>query len=277
MQTINQITIYGYAARFLNIYNPSRPSLVFVPGAFMDFDSLKYHSSRFSQHFNYFILELPGTGDMPPLPANKPVSFLGDCLAHFAHQYIGQPFFLVACSYGSAAALDFASNHSNLLKRLILAGSMSRIPDSDWPRMLHLAFLSLTTESDFAEQYIKLLCSDKCRSRRQRAIQRAILRNARQFGLAKKLCAVNNTLRLLTSFVPKVEQIDCPTLCITGEYDCYTTPELCQELAKGIPQGEFVNMADTDHLFIYDKPQESMELIMQFLTEDSLLPMAQAA
>ena len=277
MQTINQTTIYGYAARFLHINNPSKPSLVFVPGAFMDFDSLKYHSSRFSEYFNYFILELPGTGDMPPLPANKPVSFLGDCLAAFAHQYIGQPFYMVACSYGTAAALDFASKHSNLLKRLILAGSMRNIPESDWPRMLDITVQSLTDQQTFAEQSLKIVCSDKCRSKRQQAIRKVMLNNAQQFSATKRRSFANNTLRLLTSFVPKVEQIDCPTLCITGEYDCYTTPELCKELAASIPQGEFINMEDTDHMFIYDKPRESMELIMQFLTEDSVLPMAQAA
>lgn len=278
MQTINQITLYGYAARFLHINNPSKPSLVCVPGAFMDFDSLKYHSSRFSKHFNYFILELPGTGDLSPLPADKPVSFLGDCLLEFANQYIGQPFYMLACSYGTAAALNFASKNPYLLKRLILGGSMLNISDADWPRMLNIAMQGLTDRVLFAEHFVQLVCrEDWCRSQRQRTIRKAILRNARQFSLEKRRCFTNNTLRLLTSSVPKVDRIQCPTLCITGEYDSYTTPEHCQELAEAIPQGEFVNMANSDHMFFYDKPQESMDLMLQFLNEDMLLPMEQAA
>ena len=92
MQTITHISLNGYPARCLHIYNPNKPSLVFLPGAFMGFNSLKYYSSRFSQAFNYFVLELPDAGNLPPLPADKPVSLLGDCLADFANQYIGQPF-----------------------------------------------------------------------------------------------------------------------------------------------------------------------------------------
>ena len=202
---------------------------------------------------------------------------MGDCLADCANQYIGQPFYMVACSYGTAAALDFASKHSRLLKRLVLAGSMRHIPDADWPRMLNLAMLCMSSDNAFGEQYIQLLCSDKCCSKRQQAIQRAIIRNARKFSVEQRRCFTNNTLRLLTSFVPKVEQIHCPTLCFTGEYDPYTTPKLCEELAEAIPLGEFATMADSDHLFIYDKPQESMDLILQFLTADMVPFLEQAA
>jgi pimeloyl-ACP methyl ester carboxylesterase len=278
MQTINKTAIYGYAARYLHIYNPRKPSLVFVPGAFMDFDSLKYHSSRFSEHFNYFILELPGTGDLPPLPANKPVSFLGDCLGAFARKYIGQPFYLVACSYGTASALDFASRYSEQIKRLVLAGSMRTISDTDWPRMLNLAMQGLTDQSLFAEHFVQLVCRhDRCCSKRQQTIRKAILRSLRQFSPEKRRCFTNNTLRLLTAFTPDVEQIHCPTLCFTGEHDPYTTPELCQELANAIPFGEFATLEDTDHLFHIDKPQESMDLAIKFLTADCKVPLKQAA
>jgi pimeloyl-ACP methyl ester carboxylesterase len=276
MNTIKVTTIFGYTARYLHIYNANKPSLILLPGAFMNFDSLKYHSSRLSQNFNYFILELPGTGDLSPLPVDKPVSFLGDCLSYFAQNHIAKPFYLLACSYGTAAALDFASKNSHLLKRLILAGSMRNIPESDWPKMLDITVHSLTDKEAFAEQSLKIVCSDKCFSKRQQAIRKVMLNNARQFSAERRRSFANNTLRLLTSFVPKVEQIHCPTLCITGEYDCYTTPELCKELADSIPQGEFINMADTDHMFIYDKPRESMDIIMQFLTKE-LLPMERVA
>ena len=278
MQTINQITIYGYAARFLHIYNPSKPSLVFLPGAFMDVKNLRYFSSRFSKEFNYFLLELPGTGDLPPLPAEKPVSFLGDCVADFANRYIGQPFYLATTSYGTAAALAFASKYTEQLKRLVLAGSMRTIPDSDWPRMLNLAMLSLTNDNKtFSEKYLQLVSSDRCCSRRQNIIKKAVVKNMRQMDLEKRRCFTNNTLRLLTAFTPDVEQIHCPTLCFTGEHDPYTTPELCQELAEAIPCGEFATLADTDHLFHIDKPQESMDLAIQFLTADCEVPLKQAA
>ena len=278
MQTINQTTIYGYAARFLHIHNPSKPSLLFVPGAFMDFDNLKYHSSRFSEYFNYFILELPGTADLPPLPVNKSVSFLGDCLAAFANQHIGQPFYLVGCSYGTAAAIDFASKHSELLQRLVLAGSMRTISDTDWPRMLNLAMQGLTNQTLFAEHFVELVSSaDRCCSKRQQTIRKAILRSLRQFSSEKRRCFTNNTLRLLTASTPDVGQIHCPTLCLTGEHDPYTTPELCQELAEAIPSGEFATLAETDHLFHIDKPQECMDLIMQFLTAYSESSLEQAA
>jgi pimeloyl-ACP methyl ester carboxylesterase len=278
MQTINPINIDGYAARFLHINNPSKPSLVFLPGAFMDVKNSRYFSSRFSKEFNYFLLELPGTGDLPPLSAEKPVSFLGDCVADFANRYIGQPFYMVACSYGTAAALAFASKYTEQLKRLVLAGSMRTIPDSDWPRMLNLAMLSLTNDNKtFSEKYLQLVSSDRCCSRRQNIIKKAVVKNMRQMDLEKKRCFTNNTLRLLTAPPPIVEKIRCPTLCFAAEHDPYTTPKLCQELADAIPFGEFATLADTDHLFHIDKPQEIMNLMMQFLTADNESSLEQAA
>ena len=77
MQTLKHISLNGYPARFLHIYNPNKPSLVFLPGAFMGFNSLKYYSSRFSQAFNYFVLELLGTGDLPPCQLINPLVFWG--------------------------------------------------------------------------------------------------------------------------------------------------------------------------------------------------------
>ena len=278
MQIINHISLNGYPARFLHISNPNKPSLVFLPGSLQDMSSLKQFSSRLSQDFNYFLLELPGTGNMLPLQTDKSVGFLGDCIESFVSKYINQPFYMVACSYGTGPALAFASKHSGLLKRLVLAGSMRHIPESDWPRMLNLAMLGLTNDDDtFAEQYLQLVSSDKCCSRRQQIIRKAVIRNMRQMDVEKKRCFTNNTLRLLTACPPDVEQIHCPTLCFTGEYDPYTTPELCQELAEAIPLGEFATIADTDHLFHIDKPQASMDLIMQFLTADRVLPIEQAA
>lgn len=164
----------GHTARYLHLSNYGKPALVFLPGALQDIDALREYNKGLSEYFDYFILELPGTGDTPYLPAHITIGFLAECLDSFTRKCIRRPFNLVACSYATAVALDYGRNKPNMLDGLVLAGSMLRIPESEWPNMLLLLRQCYVNQDQFAEGFTKLLSSDKCNSKRQAVIKKSV-------------------------------------------------------------------------------------------------------
>lgn len=262
---IQNINLNGHSARYLHLSNYGKPALVFLPGALQDIDALREYNKGLSEDFDYYILELPGTGSTPYLPAHKTIGFLAECLDIFISDVVKKPFNLVACSYATAIALDYGAYKPNMLDGLILAGSMLNIPESEWPNMLLLLRQCYVDQGAFASGFTELVSSDKCDSKRQAVIKKAVARKTKQYSENQIKCFVYNTLRLMTYHPEHLELITTPTLCFTGEHDPYTTPVRCIELVNKLPNATFTSLRDTDHLFHVDKPNETIALIRQFL------------
>ena len=77
-------------------------------------------------------------------------------------------------------------------------------------------------------------------------------------------CFINNSLRLLVYKPEQLEKIKCPTLCFTGEKDPYVTVSRSRELANLIPNSSFDTIENTDHLFMIEKPDDTVKLVRDF-------------
>ena len=62
-----------------------------------------------------------------------------------------------------------------------------------------------------------------------------------------------------------LHNIQCETLCFTGEHDQYVTPERCKQLAQLIPNSRYTTLPKTDHLFHIEQPKQTVELITNYL------------
>lgn len=265
MYQISNISINNYEARFMHTKKAGAAPLLFIPGNLQEIETIKEFNSGFAEDFDYWVLELPGTGMTQPLHPHHSIHFLSDCLTSFIETYIKQPVNLVVCSYATPIAIEFAKHNNHWLRKLVLAGSMREIPQAEWATVLGLMADCLRNPQRFAADFLNLLTVENERIPRQELIIKATMRKAARYSTSQFWCFIYNSIRLMTYYPEDLDMIKCPTLCFTGEMDPYVTKERCQELADEIPNAYFTTIPDTDHLFHIEKPQETVNLIVEYL------------
>lgn len=272
MQNIEYFHYQGHRARFLHTSNPSKPSLVFLMGSLQEIESIEVFNRSLSKDFDYWAIEVPGSGNTDPLPPKYPVQFLADYFKHMTDQLIPYDFHLVACSYATGIALEYAKMRSARLNRMVLAGSMMDIPLSEWPTMLQLMRDCAFDTPAFANGFIDLLTVENPNIPRQNVIKKAAERKASRYKEENFWHFVFNTIRLMCYWPQELHTINTPTLVFTGEYDPYVKPSHSLELANALPNGELKLIPNCDHLFHIENPGFTSELIINYLhTHDQVV------
>jgi pimeloyl-ACP methyl ester carboxylesterase len=265
MGNIVEVDVKGYQCRYMHLENEGKPKLVFLMGSLQEIESVQVFNRTFSQDYDYWVIELPGSGNTQPLHPKHDVCFLADCLDEFNKQVMAEaPFYLVACSYATGIALEFAKLAEDRLHRMALAGSMMDIPLSEWPTMLQLMRDCAFDTPNFAKGFIDLLTDKSGAIEKRHIIERAAIRKASAYREENFWHFVFNTIRLMCYNPIDLNKINVPTLVFTGEYDPYVKPEKASELAQALGQGTYVALGGCDHLFHIEKPKESLDLVLEF-------------
>ncbi|WP_086930771.1 alpha/beta fold hydrolase [Agarilytica rhodophyticola] len=266
--TLMNIQLKERLARHLHILNKEKPSLVFIPGNLQEIESIKDFNLGLSQHFDYHVIELPGTGMTAPLHPSYDIPYLASCLDEFITKKIQKPFHLVSCSYATGVALEYAKKNSKKISKLVLAGSMQNIPEEEWNQIFTMMANCLDNPKEFSKGFLELITSKTTTIPKHKVIKRATLRKAEKYTKDQFKCFIYNSIRLMSYRGDNLENITCPTLCFTGELDPYVTPQRCQALAKKIPNASFKLIPNTDHLFHIEKPAETIDIICDYLIGD---------
>lgn len=268
MSNIITSIINGHTLRYLHIKN-QKPILLFIPGNLQEIETLKKFNQGLSKHFDYYVLELPGTGHTEPLHPSYSIKYLSDILFTFVEKHIQTPFNLVTCSYGTAIGIEFAKTYNRSLNNLVLAGSMKEIPLEEWPTILGLMADCLREPDKFASDFMELLTAKNVHIPKQKTIITATKRKASRYTSQQFWCFIFNSIRLM-SYKPEdndLTKIKCPTLCFTGEHDPYVTKDRCLELAKKLPNASYSTIPNTDHLFHIEDPEATINLIVDYLSK----------
>jgi pimeloyl-ACP methyl ester carboxylesterase len=179
-----------------------------------------------------------------------------------------QKFSLVACSYATAIALEYAKKHQYSLNKIVLAGSMKDIPLSEWPTMLQLMRDCAFDTPQFANGFIDLLTEKEGLVARQDVIRKAAVRKAAKYRSENFWHFVFNTIRLMCYEPGNLNGIHVPCLVFTGEYDPYVKPEHSEQLASSMGNAEFSLVRGCDHLFHIENPKDTISLILSFLSSE---------
>lgn len=270
MQNIVDFTFDGHTSRYLHLPQANKPALIFLMGSLQEIESVQAFNRGFSQDFDYWAIELPGSGNTGPLHPRFPVSFLAEYLNKMVESLLAnRAVYLVACSYATGIALEYAKLRPSGLRRMALAGSMMDIPLSDWPTMLQLMRDCAFDTRAFADGFIDLLTAPDVNIERQSVIRKAAVRKAANYRDENFWHFVFNTIRLMCYEPKNLQKIVTPTLVFTGEHDPYVRPEHCERLAGSLKHGEFCVLPGCDHLFHIEKPRETIDLILNFLKQES--------
>jgi valacyclovir hydrolase len=65
----------------------------------------------------------------------------------------------------------------------------------------------------------------------------------------------------------RAADISCPALLITGEHDFLATPALVSEMARAIPNGEYLEAKDASHPIHHEQPAWLTEVIVDWLSK----------
>ena len=79
-------------------------------------------------------------------------------------------------------------------------------------------------------------------------------------GYMGTACAIRDT-----DYTSAARAISVPTLCLVGEEDVGTPPELVKQLAHLIPNAFFESIKGAGHLPCIEKPEVFSEIIKAFL------------
>jgi NAD(P)-dependent dehydrogenase (short-subunit alcohol dehydrogenase family)/pimeloyl-ACP methyl ester carboxylesterase len=263
---IVNITLKAFEVRYLHIPNPGQPTLVVLPGGLQNIENCSILHQEVHKSFNYFFLELPGTGSTTLLPPHYPYQFITSCMYDFYKEYIQEPFHLTGISYGASVALSFAKTHARLVNRMILIGVAKSLPDKQWPPTLALLCEAYKDSESFTEAFIKLhFFKENDSIPSQKSLISIIRETGKHYTQNQRLSVVYNTIRLMSSYSGDLSPVTCPTLCFTGEYDSYTPPEEVSKLASELPNGYYAFIPNADHFVLQEQPRLTIDTAVNFL------------
>ena len=259
----------GFQYRVLKSDHCDFPPVLMIGGAFQTMDSWGAPPRFLAQYTDVVLVDLPGTGDSEILSEDHTHDFLASAAdALLEHLSIGT-FCTIGASYGSSVAYRLAQITDHTLHRLVLIGSMPRMPEEVRCRAnRHLDLLAKGELDAFADEVVEgLIDETKGRVRRGRAIGRALRNQLRQLDRKKADQYIANSRRLLLQeSLDLVNAPDVPALVCTGEFDVFTKPKYGREVAMAFKESYFTTLKEADHLCHIERFDVLADICWRFFT-----------
>ena len=220
------------------------------------------------------LVDLPGVGRSDTLPRKYDLEFLVKSLYKvFCHLNLEKAE-IVAASYGTPVGILFSNNYPDLVSHLTLIGTMKEFSN----QMREAAELSVelimnNNMEEYADVFLNTImnCKEKGKISRFDAIRRILYYTIMKLSKDDKIKYVENTKRLLEY---KGDDFDfkcsSPVLVCTGEYDTFTKPEYCSEIATFFRNSTFVTIKNADHLCNIEQFNYTNNLITSFMLNKSM-------
>jgi pimeloyl-ACP methyl ester carboxylesterase len=179
----------------------------------------------------------------------------GDLLALAQHLAL-PPFFLVGTAYGGFGALEFAADHPELLRCLVLSTSFGGLTDPEYT-----ALRAVYVPADLAS-----------RPTVEKELG-ATYRAADPEGVKRFLAMEHDSYRGDGARQPlgrpmtldRVATITVPTLVISADEDVYAPPPVMGAIADHIPNAGFEIVAGAGHSAYWEQPEAWNALILDFI------------
>jgi pimeloyl-ACP methyl ester carboxylesterase len=261
---------YDFFYRVIESKNNNFEPTFFISGAFQDMESWKRFASVFSNETTVILADLPGTGKSDIVDDNVPLDFFSEAIFRIVKDIEVKKVYLVSASYGTPIAYTFTKNYPELVSKLVLAGTMRDIPVHMREKIIqsvHLAEMNLMEKFAWFATHNGLLCLDPTKQIDRRELVIRVL-NSELKNMTRDAAEryIMNTTRLLNyQSLDISESPDVSTLVFTGEYDVFTIPEYCREIASSFSDAVFTSIKNADHLFHIERFDTTLELLLRFV------------
>lgn len=273
MQEVERLTSRdGLRFRHRMIAHPAprfTPTL-FVSGAFQTMDSWVRFARAFAPHTTVLLVDPPGMGASDLLPADYDVDFLAECLEQVLDERGMDRASVIAASYGTASAFQFALRNPDRIDRTALVGTMKELPLHMRERIARSAWFARHNDRIALAQEVVdgMLCHDPARPIDRREAAARVLRSGiLRMDDAELLKYAANTERLLNH-----EPLDLDTciagpeaMVFTGEHDAFTLPEECRRVAGAFETAWFTTVRRADHLLHLQQWDTVIDLLLRFI------------
>jgi poly(3-hydroxyalkanoate) depolymerase len=172
-------------------------------------------------------------------------------------------------SWGGAVAQQFVHDHPERVDRLVLAGTMCGV--GSLPAPLHVLPHMLHPLRYYSKRYLKAVSPTIYGGRSAREgpelHEHAAARDASPpslMGYTLQMLAISGWTSL-----PWLHTVQAPTLIMAGECDPIVLRPNAELLRLCIPNARLEIVPEAGHLFLFDQPQDSAELLEAFLSDAS--------
>lgn len=270
------LLVNKWEIQYVDFHRPNtrgQTPIVILGGAFQRFESFRRDVELLYQYHPVYLVDLPGQGGNNQLAPNLSFEDYAHLLKGFVDRLGLKKIIPVSLSFGSAIGFHFARLYPYHTERLIMAGTTPKLRPSV-ARLLEesLGLLEQGRHDEFAQAVVLNLMNYSRRKemRGSEILARGLYRNMRDLTEQDRLKYRHNTERLLcdeglTGEAPEVE-----TLVVAGEWDHFTTPYECFQVARSCPRGVLAIVAEADHLAPYLKKEMVNQTYLAFLDGERL-------
>jgi pimeloyl-ACP methyl ester carboxylesterase len=246
----------------------SGPPIVFVHGIADVARSFAMVAADLSQHFTCVLYELPsGDGDHARLGAYRHGDYADDLIRLLDHLLLERTYVL-GSSFGSTIVLRALANHPQRFARAVLQGGFARRRVG--PHEVALARFARYWKARMRSMPVRTAL----RNPRERAVFDSVPPDRARFMAdncgSVPIAAVARIGLLIAKLDlrPILSTVRLPVRLIGGDRDSIIAPQYEQELLKGLPNAERIEIPDCGHLPQYTHPGLLAELMRQFFTPD---------
>ncbi|MCE7983235.1 MAG: alpha/beta hydrolase [Caldilinea sp. CFX5] len=257
---LNEATIYYEVA------GTGEP-LILVHAGICDARMWDEQFAFFAQSYRVVRYDQRGYGQTPAV--DGPFAHYQDLYALLQHLGITQTY-LVGCSMGGSACLDFALAYPAMVNRLILVGSTpgGYKAHQPWPAQIE-AVNSALNEGNFeqaAELEVQIWVDGVRRTPDQApATIRDRVRTMDTIALQNEMLDLGQLEPLAPPAAERLHELLLPTLLLVGDLDQPRIREAIDFMTERLPNGRKVIMPGTAHLPNMEQPQRFNKLVLDFL------------
>ena len=243
---------------------PERPALVLVNSLGTDFRVWDHLLPAFAERFQIIRSDKRGHGltDLTPGPYTM-AGLAGDLAGLLDHLRVSQAI-VVGLSIGGMIAQQLVAARPDLVRALVLMDTGHKIGTTAmWQE--RIAAVAAGGIASIADGVLERWFTAGFRQSDALALWRNMLTRTPAAGYVACSAAIQ-----AADLTAAAKGIGVPTLCIAGDQDGSTPPELVRELAALVPGARFALIDDAGHLPCVEQPEATAGAIDAFLKENGL-------
>ncbi len=235
--------------------NNSKPTLIFISGAGMNFNLWKSQVGAFNDSANAVAVNLPGHGNSAGSGKDKISDYANELVKFIKETGIENP---IPCglSMGGAITLELLINNQKMFKGGIIINSGSRL------RVMDAIFLSI--KQDY-EAYVKSTGSFVLSEKSDKNIFQPLLEKATEDNpdITYNDFAACNTFDVMD----KLDSINSPVLIIAAKEDNNTPLKYSTFMNEKLKNSRLEIIEDAGHMTPMEKPEEVNDKIKEFISD----------
>ena len=241
--------------------------ILFLNGAFQNRKSWKKFVKHFKEDTICITTDLPGMGEADTIDEDTPFDFQAECINEILQDLGVEEVNMISASFGSPIAIKFAQMYPQRIHKNIITGPLTEAPNYVREKVYTiLKHLKTNDMQAFTNQVVSILLnSEKTTDIEKHRLAYKILNGLKSLSDNDKNNFSITCRRLLTKSVyTNKNSILKETLIFTGEFDHFTSPEYCLNIAKLFKDVLFTTIKRADHMYHIEQFDTMLFLLDSF-------------